>query len=83
MRVAVRERHQQRDGGAERRDLGERQIDEDDAALDHVHAEVGVDAREDQAGSERRREKREHRGIRHAPCFAAVFLMAFTSRLMS
>ena len=65
--IAVRERHQQRDGGAERRNLRERQIDEDDAALDDVHAQIGVDAGEDQAGGERRREKREHRGVRHAP----------------
>ena len=31
--------------GAERRDLRQRQVHEDDAALDDVHAEVGVDAR--------------------------------------
>ena len=41
----------------ERRDLGEREIDEDDPPLDHVHAEVGVNAGQDQAGRERRGEE--------------------------
>ena len=59
MRIAARDRHQQRDGGAERRDLREREVDEDDPALDDVHAQVGVDARQDQAGDERRRQELE------------------------
>ena len=44
---------QQRDRRAERRDLREREVDEDHAALDDVQAEVGVDAGDDQAGGER------------------------------
>ena len=48
---------QHRDGGAERRDLRERQVDEDDAALDDVHAEIGVDPGQDEAGGERRRQE--------------------------
>jgi hypothetical protein len=59
VRVLVGEGQQQRDGGAERCDLGEREVDEDDAALDHVHAQVGVDAGQDQAGRERRRQEAE------------------------
>ena len=61
MRIAAGERQQHRDRRAERGDLGERQIDEDDAPLDDVHAEVGVDAGEDEAGDERRRQELEHR----------------------
>mgnify|MGYP003693575313 CR=1 FL=1 len=57
--IAAGERQQQRDGRAERRDLRQRQVHEDDAALDDVHAEVGVDAGEDQAGGERRRQEVE------------------------
>ena len=41
-------------GRAQRRDLRQRQVDEDDAALDDVDAEVGVDAGEDQASDEGR-----------------------------
>ena len=48
---------QQRDRRAERRDLRQREVDEDDAALDDVDAEVGVDAGQDQAGDERRRQE--------------------------
>ena len=44
---------EQRDGRAERGDLREREVDEDDPALDHVHAEVGVDAGQDEAGQKR------------------------------
>jgi hypothetical protein len=40
------------DGGSQGGDLGEREIDEDHAALDHVHAQVGVDAGQDQARDE-------------------------------
>ena len=52
VRIAARERHEHRDRRAERRDLRQRQIDEDDAALDDVQAEVGVDAGEDEACGE-------------------------------
>ena len=54
VRIAARERQQQRDRRAERRNLRQREIDEDDPALDDVHAQVGVDAGQDQAGDERR-----------------------------
>jgi hypothetical protein len=37
--------------------LGERQVDENDAALDDVQTEIGVDTRDDEAGGNRRREK--------------------------
>ncbi len=37
------------DGGAERSDLREREVHKNDAALDHVHAEIGVNPREDEA----------------------------------
>ena len=50
---------QHRDGGAERRDLRQRQIDEDHAALDHVDAQIGVNAGQNQArdkGGEKKRE---------------------------
>jgi hypothetical protein len=36
----------------ERRDLRQRQVHEDDPALDDVHAEIGVDPRQDQARDE-------------------------------
>ena len=37
-------------------DLGQRQVHEDHAALDHVHAEVSVNAGQDEAGHEGRQE---------------------------
>jgi hypothetical protein len=46
-------------GRAEGGDLGEREVDEDDPPLDHVHAEVGVNPREDQPGREWNDEKRQ------------------------
>ncbi len=61
VRIAAGERQQHRERRAERRDLRERQVDEDDAALDDVHAEVGVDAGEDQAGGKRRRQELQDR----------------------
>ena len=48
---------------AERRDLRERQVDEDHAALDDVHAEVGVNAGQNQAGDERRRQKLQNADV--------------------
>src|ERR1035437_9678677 len=41
-----------RDRRAESRDLREREVNEDDAPLDHVNAEIGVDSREDEARNE-------------------------------
>ena len=41
-------------GRPERGDLGQRQVDENDAALDDVHPEIGVDSGQDQAGDESR-----------------------------
>ena len=60
MGIAARERQQQRDRGAERGDLREREVDEDDAPLHDVDAEIGVDAGEDQAGGEGREQEAEH-----------------------
>ena len=51
---------QERDRDAERRDLGERQVDEDHAAGQHVQAEVGVDAGQHEAGEEGQREQVDH-----------------------
>ncbi len=79
MRIAVRQRQQQRDGRAERRDLRERQVDEDDAALDDVDAEVGVDAGQDQARDERRREELQDRHELIAHYLAPAALNAATS----
>ena len=43
------------DGGAESGDLGQGQVDEDDPALEHVDAEIGVDRHQDETFGERRR----------------------------
>ena len=43
-------------GRPKRRDLRERQVDENDAPLDNVHTEVGVDPGQDQARDESRQE---------------------------
>ena len=81
VRVLPREGEQDRDRGAERGDLRERQVDEDDAALHDVDAEVGVDAGQDQAGHEGSGEEPEDV---ECPCYLApVSLMVATSRLMS
>ena len=58
IRVEV-EAEQVGDRGAERGDLGEREVDEDDPSLHDVNAEVGMDAGEDQAGQKRQVEKRK------------------------
>jgi hypothetical protein len=81
VRVPAGERQQDRDRGAERGDLGEREVDEDDAPLDHVHAQVGVYPGEDQAGDERRREKPED--VEVHGYLAPVSWMAAESSLMS
>ena len=69
-----------RDGRAERGDLRERQIHEDHAAFDDVHAQIGVDAGQNQAGDERRSQELEHRPIEHC---GPDFLIASTNRLIS
>ena len=66
---------------AQRRDLRQREVHEDDAALDHVHAEVGVDAGEDEAGHERRGQELQDGRVHHSA--RPVSLIAATSRSMS
>ena len=81
VRVAMRDRHEDRDGRAERGDLCEREVDENDPSLDDVYAEVCMNPRENQTGDERRREERKHRRVEHY--FAPLFLIASINRLMS
>ena len=57
------------DGGAERGDLREREVDEDDPSLDDVQAQVGVDARDDQAGGNRRRQELKDASSPRPPTF--------------
>ena len=64
---------QQRHRRSERGDLRERKVDEDDAALHDVHAEVGMDAGQHEAGQKRQNEKRKN----------LHYFSAFTSSLMS
>ena len=45
------------DRRAERRDLREREVDEDDPSLDDVQPEIGVNAGDDQARGDRRRQE--------------------------
>ena len=52
--------HQDGNGGAQRGDLGQRQINEDDAAFHHVNSEVRMDAGQDQTGDERQNQKRKY-----------------------
>ena len=61
-RMAEHEGH----GRAERRDLRQRQIDEDDFAGEHLNAEIGVDADEAYRHQERRPEKFERLAHRFA-----------------
>ena len=82
MRVAAGERHQHRDGRAERGNLRQRQVHEDDAALDDVHAQIGMNAGENQARDERRGEKFEN-GCQVHSYLAPVRLMAATTELTS
>jgi hypothetical protein len=63
MRIAARKREEQRDRGAERGDLRQREVDEDHPPLDDVHAQVGVNPRQDQARHERGREELKDRQI--------------------
>jgi hypothetical protein len=53
---------QERSGCAERGDLGERDVDEDDLARQHVDAEIRVDSGENQAHEERRPQKSQEVG---------------------
>src|SRR5213592_1864092 len=46
-----------RDGGAKRSDLGESEIHENDAALHDMHAKIGVNPGENEAGDEGREQK--------------------------
>jgi hypothetical protein len=79
--IAAGNRQQQRDRRAERRDLRERQVHEDDAALHDVHAEIGVDAGEDQTRDERRRQKLQNGRIEQSA--RSGFLQGVTSRFRS
>ena len=80
--VAAGEGQEDGDGPAQGGDLGQGEVDEDHAALDHVHAQVGVDAGEDEAGHERRGQELQDGEIRvHQR--APVSLMAATSMSMS
>src|ERR1700674_363214 len=45
------------DGGAERGDLGQREIHEYNPSLDYMNTQVGVYASQDQAGDERREQE--------------------------
>src|SRR3954471_6908580 len=49
-----------RDGQAERRDLRQRKVDENDAARQHMQAEIGMDAGKDEAGDERPQQQLDH-----------------------
>ena len=82
VRIAARDWHQHRDRRAERGNLGQRQVHEDDAALDDMDAEIGVDAGENEAGDERRREKFENGSQVHG-YLTPTRLMAAMSVLMS
>ena len=61
MGITAGKRHQDRDRPAKRRDLGQREVDEDDASLDNVNTEIGVNAGQNEAGGEWRRQERECR----------------------
>ena len=57
------------DRRAQRRDLREREVHEDDAALDDVQAQVGVDARDDERGGDRRKQELKDRPVHPVPTF--------------
>jgi hypothetical protein len=57
VRIAVGDWQENANRRAERGDLREREVDEDDAPLDDVHTEIGVDAGQDQARHEWRGEE--------------------------
>ena len=81
--VTAGDRQQQCHRGAERGKLRQREIDEDDAAFNDMYAEIGVDARQDEAGRKRSCEKLDDRQIHGVLSCPAVFLIAMTSRLTS
>ena len=56
------------DGGAERRDLREREIDEDDLAAQHLDAEIGVNP--DQAERDQERRPQQLKRVAHRPACA-------------
>ncbi len=62
MGIAAGKWQQHRHRRAERGDLRQRQVDEDHAAFDDVHAEVGVNTGQDQARDKRRREELQDGG---------------------
>ncbi len=55
------------DHRAESRELGNRQIDEEDPPLDDVDPEIGVQAHQHQAGGKRRGHEAEHFSHLRAP----------------
>ena len=61
-----------RDGGAQGGDLRQRQVDEDHAALHHVHAQIGMDAGQNQAGNEGPDQKRKNFHVLHSAVVAFV-----------
>jgi hypothetical protein len=79
VRVATRDRQQEGNGRAECGDLRQREIDEDDAALDDVDAKVSLDSREHEARHERRGEEGDDAGV-HGYDGAPVCFMALTRR---
>ena len=77
---------QEGDGDAERRDLCERQVHEDDAAGKDVEPEIDVDSRQDEAGEEGRPQELEHwrdRGPQGAAARASVRRPTFTSKRLT
>ncbi len=52
--------YQNCDGGAQRSDLRQREIDKDDAALHHVHTQVSMDAGQNQTGHKWPDQKRKN-----------------------
>src|SRR4029077_1467190 len=48
------------DDGAQRGDLRKREVHENNATLDDVHAKIGMDAGQDQARQERQNQKRKN-----------------------
>ena len=58
--------HEDGNGRAQSSNLRKSEVNEDDAALHHVNAQVGVDASENQAGNER--QNQEWQNFHVAPC---------------
>ena len=66
---------EERGGGAQRGDLGHRDVHEDDLAGQHVDAEIGVDAGEHQAHQERRPQDRDQVGEHYCSALASVVML--------